>query len=118
MHTAANTVIAVQTPSATYEVEIGANLLESIGARVDALLSGGIQTGKQQAFVVTSPEIDRLWGAHLDRGFPAPPTRLLVPAGEEHKRLTTVERLTEELAHHGADRDSILIALGEGSSGT
>jgi 3-dehydroquinate synthase len=117
MHTTANTVIAVQTPSATYEVEIGANLLESVGARVDALLSGGIHSGKQRAFVVTSPEIDRLWGAHLDRGFPTPPTRLIVPAGEEHKRLTTVERLTEELAQQGADRDSVLIALGGGVIG-
>ena len=117
MHLTANTVIAVQTPSATYEVEIGANLLESIGTRVDALLSGGLQTGKQRAFVVTSPEIDRLWGAQLDRSFPTPPTRLIVPAGEEHKRLTTIERLTEELAHHGADRDSILIALGGGVIG-
>ena len=117
MHTTANTVIAVQTPSATYEVEIGANLLESVGTRIDALLSGGIQTGKQRAFVVTSPEIDRLWGAQLDHGFPTPPTRLIVPAGEEHKRLTTVERLTEELAHHGADRDSVLIALGGGVIG-
>ena len=114
---AANTVIAVQTPSATYAVEIGANLLESVGARIDALLSGGIHTGKQRAFVVTSPEIDRLWGAHLDRGFPTPPTRLLVPAGEEHKRLTTIERLAEELAHHSADRDSVLIALGGGVIG-
>src|SRR6202789_1840328 len=117
MHLTANTVIAVQTPSATYEVEIGANLIESIGTRIDALLSSGIQTGKQRAFVVTSPEIDRLWGAHLDRGFPTPPTRLIVPAGEEHKRLTTVERLAEELAQHGADRDSILIALGGGVIG-
>ena len=117
MHTTANTVIAVQTPSATYDVEIGANLIESIGTRIDALLSGGIHSGKQRAFVVTSSEIDRLWGAHLDRSFPAPPTRLIVPAGEEHKRLTTVERLTEELAQHGADRDSILIALGGGVIG-
>jgi len=117
MHTAANTVIAVQTPSAAYEVEIGTNLLESVAARVDALLSGGIQTGKQRAFVVTSPEIDRLWGAHLDRGFPTPPTRLIVPAGEEHKRLTTVERLAGQLAQQGADRDSILIALGGGVIG-
>jgi 3-dehydroquinate synthase len=117
MHLTANTVIAVQTPSATYEVEIGANLLESVGARIDALLSGGLHSGKQRAFVVTSPEIDRLWGAQLDCSFPTPPTRLIVPAGEEHKRLTTIERLTEELAQHGADRDSILIALGGGVIG-
>ena len=41
----------------------------------------------------------------------------MVPAGEEHKRLATVERLTEELAGLGADRDSVLVALGGGVIG-
>jgi 3-dehydroquinate synthase len=114
---AANTLIAVRTPSATYEVEIGAGLLGGVGERVDALLAGGIRAGKQRAFLVTSPEIDRLWGERLEAGFPAPLTRLSVPAGEEHKRLATVERLAEELAQHGADRDSVLVAFGGGVIG-
>jgi len=98
-------------------VEIGAGLVELVGARLDALLGGGLKAGKQRAFVVTSPEIDRLWGGKLEGGFPAPLTRLMVPAGEEHKRLATVERLTEELAGLGADRDSVLVALGGGVVG-
>ena len=57
----ANTLIAVRTPSAQYEVEIGAGLVGLVGERVDALLAGGLKAGKQRAFVVTSPEIDRLW---------------------------------------------------------
>jgi 3-dehydroquinate synthase len=114
----ARTVIGVRTPSAEYEVEIGAGLVELVGARLDALLGGGLKAGKQRAFVVTSPEIDRLWGEKLDGGFPAAAlTRLMVPAGEEHKRLATVERLTEELAGLGADRDSVLVALGGGVIG-
>ena len=113
----ANTLIAVRTPSAQYEVEIGAGLVGLVGERVDALLAGGIRAGKQRAFVVTSPEIDRLWGEQLAAGFPAPVTRLMVPAGEEHKRLATVERLAEELAQHGADRDSVLVAFGGGVIG-
>jgi 3-dehydroquinate synthase len=115
--TAAHTLVAVRTASAEYEVEIGTGLVGLVGARLDALLGGGIRAGKQRAFVVTSPEIDRLWGAKLDSGFPAPLTRLVVPAGEEHKRLATVERLAEELAGHGADRDSVLVALGGGVIG-
>jgi len=114
---AENTTIAVRTSSADYDVEIGAGLLALVGERVDALLSGGIAAGKQRAFVVTSPEIDRLWGEQLAAGFPAPLTKLMVPAGEEHKRLATVERLAEEFAGHGADRDSILIAFGGGVIG-
>ncbi len=68
---AAHTVIGVRTPSANYEVEIGAGLVELVGERVDALLGGGLRSGKQRAFVVTSPEIDRLWGEKLESGFPA-----------------------------------------------
>jgi 3-dehydroquinate synthase len=113
----AGTVIEVRTPSAEYRVEIGAGLVELVGARLDALLGGGLSSGKQRAFVVTSPEIWRLWGEKLQGGFPAPLTRLMVPAGEEHKRLATVERLVEELAGLGADRDSVLVALGGGVIG-
>ncbi len=117
----ANTVIGVRTPSAVYDVEIGKGLINQVGARLDALLQGGLRAGKQRAFLVTSPEIDHLWGGLLESGFhdlglPSL-TRLLVPAGEEHKRLATVERLAEEMVHHGADRDSVLIALGGGVLG-
>jgi 3-dehydroquinate synthase len=115
-----STTIAVRTSSVTYDVEIGAGLAGLVGERVDSLLAGGIAAGRQRAFVVTSPEIDRLWGAKLECGFPAgirKLTKLMVPAGEEHKRLATVERLAEELAGHGADRDSVLIAFGGGVIG-
>ena len=112
-----NTKITVRAASATYEVEIGSGLLAGVGERVDALLKGGLSAGKQRAFVVTSPEIWKLHGEHLASGFPAAPTLLSVPAGEQHKRLATVERLAEEMAQHGADRDSVLLALGGGVIG-
>ena len=111
------TKIAVRTASVSYEVEIGVGLLAQVGARVDALLGGGLTAGKQKAFVVTSPEIWKLWGETLERGFRAPLTKLSVPAGEQYKRMATVERLLEELAAAGADRDSILIAFGGGVIG-
>ena len=112
-----NTKITVRAASATYEVEIGSGLLAGVGERVDALLKGGLSTGKQRVFVVTSPEIWKLHGERLASGFPAVPTLLSVPAGEQHKRLATVERLAEEMAQHGADRDSVLLALGGGVIG-
>ena len=40
-----------------------------------------------------------------------------MPPGEQHKRLDTIETLLEELAQRGADRDSVLIALGGGVIG-
>jgi 3-dehydroquinate synthase len=112
-----NTKIAVRTASSTYEVEIGSDLLPHIGARVDSLLNGGLSAGKQRVFVVTSPEIWKLHGERLASGFPSAPVLLSVPAGEQHKRLATVERLAEEMAQHGADRDSVLLAFGGGVIG-
>jgi len=111
------TTIPVRTPSAAYDVHIGTGLLATVGAQVDALLNGALTSGKQRVFVVTSPEIDRLWGTQLDASFPTPPIRLIIPAGEQHKRFSTLERITEELAQHGADRDSVLIAFGGGVIG-
>ena len=107
----------MRTPNASYDVEIGRGLLGSVGFRVDELLDGCLRTGKQRAFVVTSPEILKLWGDELFGGFAAPLATLTVPSGESHKRLATVERLLEQLAEGGADRDSILIAFGGGVIG-
>jgi len=84
---------------------------------VDALLKGGLRTGRQRAFIVSSPEILKLWGYELLHGFAATPATLVVPSGESHKRLATVERLLEELAEAGADRDSVLVAFGGGVLG-
>ena len=110
-------MVSVRTPSASYDVEIGTGLLAGIGTRIDALLDGGLSAGKQRAFVVSSPEILKLWGEPLLSGFPAGPTVLSVPSGESHKRLSTVERLLEEMAEAGADRDSVLVAFGGGVLG-
>jgi 3-dehydroquinate synthase len=111
------TLIPVSTASAAYTVEIGTGLLAQVGARLDTLLSGGLVSGRQKLFVITSPEIWRLHGAQLLSGLPHPPALLEVPAGEQHKRLSTVERLLESLAEHGADRDSVLLAFGGGVIG-
>ncbi|MES2390099.1 MAG: 3-dehydroquinate synthase [Acidobacteriota bacterium] len=118
-----STQIPVDLPNAAYTVEIGPNLLPQVGPRLDALLreahgeNAGLTSGKQRAFIITSPEIFRLHGAALASGLPPNPTILEVPAGEQHKRLSTIERLLEELAAARADRDSILIAFGGGVLG-
>ena len=111
------TLIPVTTASAAYSVEIGTHLLTQVGVRLDALLSGGLVSGKQKLFVVTSPEIWRLHGPHLLSGLPHPPVLLEVPAGEQYKRLASAERLLESLAALGADRDSVLLAFGGGVIG-
>lgn len=109
--------VSVRTPTAAYEVVIGSGLLAEVGARLDTLLGGRVGRGEVRVFVVTSPEIEALWGQTLRSGLPRGTPVLHVPAGEVHKRLATVERLAEELAMLGADRDSVLLALGGGVLG-
>jgi 3-dehydroquinate synthase len=106
------TIIPVHTPTASYDIELAPCLLPRIGPRLATL-----SPKNPRLFVITSPEIWRLHGERLASGFATPPTVLEVPAGEQHKRLATVERLLEELAAHGADRDSILLAFGGGVLG-
>ncbi|MGI4855248.1 MAG: 3-dehydroquinate synthase [Janthinobacterium lividum] len=109
------TSIPVKTDSADYQVHIGPGLLPMLAAET-VRLAGKVS----RVFVVTSPEIDRLWAKPIREGFAAQNVEietLLIPAGEQYKRLPTLERLCEELAGHGADRDSLLVALGGGVIG-
>lgn len=108
--------VTVRTNSATYDVHIGDGLLNTLGPQIGSLTA---KPGKPGArlFVVTSPEIWRLWSGPFLASFSVAPTVLTVSAGEQHKRLSTIERLSEELAQHNADRDSVLIAFGGGVIG-
>jgi 3-dehydroquinate synthase len=73
----------------------------------------------RRSFVVTSPEIWTLWSESFLSGFASDqaPSVLLLPAGEQHKRLAALERLAQQLATAGADRSSVLIAFGGGVIG-
>ena len=114
---AAPIVIPVRSPSAEYSVLLGSGLLGSVGGHLDQLTSGALRIGKQRAIVITSPEILELWGELLLGGFAQQPPVLTVPSGEAHKRFPVLERLLEELAAAGADRDTILVAFGGGVLG-
>ena len=108
-------VLGIATSSGSYPVHIGSG--------ATALLPGVIRDlpGKVSSiFIVTSPEIEKLWGGHIvaslqRAGFSV--RTLQVPAGEAQKRLCTLETLCEQMAQAGADRDSLLIALGGGVLG-
>ncbi|WP_419805596.1 3-dehydroquinate synthase [Terriglobus sp.] len=107
--------IRVETASAQYSVRLGSGLLGSLPKLLQEL-----PARPSRVFVVTSPEIERLWGEAVlqplrDADFAVQTVH--IPAGEQHKRLSTLERLCEELAAAGADRDTLLIALGGGVIG-
>ncbi len=105
----------INAPGGSYPVRTGRGLLRSLGEQPrlrDARASA--------IFMVTSPEIDQLWGDVVRDGLRAlkvPVHTLHVPAGEQHKRLATVDRLCEAMADLRADRDALLLALGGGVIG-
>jgi 3-dehydroquinate synthase len=106
-------VISVNTPSAIYDVTIAANLLKSLHPRLKKLN----KDRPFRPFVVTSPEIWALWSKPFLASFNESPTVLLLPSGESHKRMSSVESLAQQLSMAGADRDSLLLAFGGGVIG-
>jgi 3-dehydroquinate synthase len=106
-------VIPVNTPSANYDVTIGANLLRTLHPRLRK-----INRDKPfRPFIVTSPEIWALWSKPFLASFKESPTILFLESGESHKRMSSVESLAQQLATAGADRDSLLLAFGGGVLG-
>jgi 3-dehydroquinate synthase len=106
-------VIPVNTPSAAYDVTIASGLLRTLHPRL-------VKLNKDKPFkpfIVTSPEIWALWSKAVLASFKEPPPVLFLPAGERHKRMSSVESLAQQLATAGADRDGLLIAFGGGVIG-
>ncbi len=71
----------------------------------------------RRIFVITSPEIWALWSKDFLASFDEPPETLFLPPGEQHKTMTSVERLLREMIRAGGDRGSLLIAFGGGIVG-
>jgi len=106
-------VIPVNTPSAKYDVTIASGLLRTLHPRLSKLNPGK----PYRPFIVTSPNIWALWSKPFLASFKEPPTVLFHPAGERHKRMSSVESLAQQLSTAGADRDSLLLAFGGGVIG-
>ena len=98
----------------SYEILIGPGLLTEVPAR---LKKAGIS---ERLFIVTDSNVEDLLGHDLlalleAEGFEA--DLLSFPAGEESKNMDTVLMLASRLVQLGADRQSILLALGGGVTG-
>ena len=107
--------IHVKTASASYPVYVGSDLVSNFGRHLRKVAG----RNAPRAFVLTSPAIWSLWGKTFASAFPKDqaPTILVLAPSEQHKRLASVERLATELSTAGADRSSLLIALGGGIVG-
>ncbi|MBI4444389.1 MAG: 3-dehydroquinate synthase [Acidobacteria bacterium] len=96
-----------------YDILIAPGLLEKAG---DLFLKNRV--GKR-IFVVANDDVFQLYGQslleQLRERFEA--TEILIPDGEKHKNLVTVENIYTYLIAQGADRDATLVALGGGVTG-
>ncbi|MDQ6676163.1 MAG: 3-dehydroquinate synthase [Acidobacteriota bacterium] len=98
---------AVRTPQLEYQ----AHVERGIAARAQAFLP----PNRSKVFVVTTEAVWRHQGHRLSEGFADTAfTKLVLPSGEEHKRLVQIERLACEMASGGADRLSLVVAFGGG----
>ena len=114
-YTRSLTRIPVRTASRSYEVLVERGLLHSAFARLQEVIPS-----RSRAFLVSSEPILKLWGTPLIESFAeagCPLAVLEMADGETSKRLGAVEKLAGKLVRLGADRRSIVIALGGGVVG-
>ena len=109
------TRIPVRTPSRSYEVLVERGLLGSAAKALRELLPQNARV-----FVLTSPPIAKHWAKPLRKSFSKAGRELEflnMPDGERNKRLAQLEKLAEQMVRAGADRQSVLLALGGGVIG-
>ena len=109
-----DTIVEVATPSRSYNVHVGCGILDGIGAVTRAAAGG------ERACIITETNVGPLYAARVEAslaeaGYQV--STLTFPAGEQHKRLSTLETLLEGLAEAELTRDDVVIALGGGVTG-
>ncbi len=67
--------------------------------------------------IVTDSNVAPLYLEKLEKQFVLPASHTVIPAGEEHKKLSTVERIYHDLIKNGLTRKDLVIALGGGVVG-
>lgn len=109
------TRLPVHTPSRSYDVLVKRGLLRSSG-----LVLRDLAPRDARVFVLTAPPIRKHWAGTLQKslrkaGFKV--QTLVMPDGERAKTLAELEKLAEKMVKQGADRQSVLVALGGGVVG-
>lgn len=98
-----------------YDIEIGAGLLPTVGAKVKALVPKA-----QRAVIVSDTNVTPLYGEILQRsldeaGLPA--TIVTIEAGEQSKNMQVLSEVLEQIAESGLTRSDVLVTLGGGVVG-
>ncbi|MFJ2768858.1 2-deoxy-scyllo-inosose synthase [Streptomyces sp. NPDC087300] len=106
-------VTTVTMDDVQYPYRLGTDCLDDIVTRLGEL-------GASRYLVVSDPTVAELYGQRLceELAALAGPAELIThPSGERNKGLPTLHDLAEEALRRGADRQSIVVALGGGVTG-
>ena len=112
-------MVAVNLGDRSYHIFVMCGALVSVGTEMARHLAPE-GMGERLALVVTSPEIDALYGQTLRDSLTAAGFRAAtasVPPGEDTKSLTHLETLYAALHAEAADRRTVVVALGGGVIG-
>lgn len=103
------TPIRVPSSSGPYAIHFGPGIL----GRLRVFLA---REKFSRAFILSSPRVWKHWGPYIARQVPHA-CKIVFNDAESQKRLSTVEQIARQLVRAGADRQSLLIALGGGVVG-
>ena len=104
------TQVKIKSGSHTYPIHIGCGLI----ANLETLLHETILS--HRAFIISNQLVWKLHGQAISRAIPTAET-ILIPDGERYKRQQTVDYIYDALIRAGADRHTVLIAVGGGVVG-
>lgn len=106
--------VRVDLGERSYPIRIGTDTLPKLGAAVARA------TGAARAMLITEPPVSRRYGATVTRSLREAGLRthrFIVPSGDRTKNLRQAGKLYEALLDAGADRSSVVVALGGGMVG-
>lgn len=107
--------VTVNTASRTYDVLIGYELLREAGTHIRAVFPNA-----QRSFVVTTANVRTHWAGIITQALATAGFEVIfleMEDGETAKTMMSVEALTAKMMEKGADRHSIVCALGGGVVG-
>src|SRR3954464_10607372 len=110
------TRVSINVKPRPYDAVIGSGALRDVAEEIESAL--GRKPSK--TFVITVPPVKKHWGAPVSAALKAAGLEHEVVEfadGESNKNMRTVETLTARLVKAGADRQSLVVALGGGVVG-
>jgi 3-dehydroquinate synthase len=111
---AAPEVVRVDLPARSYDIVIGAGLIDEAGARIAKLRPGSA------TIVVTDETVAKLYLQRLERGLASAGLRhanSIIAPGEGSKNFATLERAVDAILAARIERNDLVIALGGGVIG-